>query len=152
MKLTNGASRGTASLDLFLVEDSLDDITLVKRLLKDVTSAFYHITINMAFCHTIKEAEFVLQSNGYNLILLDLSLPDSIELSGLKALVEKLPHIPIVIYSGNYNPEIAEQAIFLGAQDYILKGTMTADELVRTLYHAKLRHQSVMKLRTLIEA
>ena|SRR6266853_2480166 len=141
-------------ISLLLVDDSLDDIDFVKSLLEKFEKKHLYPHISVAFCNTLDEAEKALATNNFNFILLDLYLDPEIKniFQGLKLLVEKFPEIPIVVYSAVYSPEVVEEAIAVGAQDYIVKGLMKGEELARTIYHAKLRHNASWKIHSLILA
>lgn len=131
---------------LLIEDDSMDVVTFSQ--MADHAYAYFpklHVTV----CKSILQAKEVLSQGGTDLIVLDLYLSDSDGLSGFKELVTLFPEIALVIHSVVYNPELASKAIELGAQDYIVKGTMERDELLRTIVHAKLRHDLVWKLRKL---
>ncbi len=133
-------------MEILLVEDDYADVTAFTR---DLYSSHLSKQFVVGVCHTLKEAQEVLRDGRADIVLLDLNLPGTSELEGFKVLVEEFPEIPIVIHSGTYSPQIASEAIALGAQDYIVKGTMEVDDLARTLLHAKIRHDVLRRLHRL---
>lgn len=137
------------TIEVLLVEDNHADVFSFKQLLKN--PPFYLPKVSIGVSHSIKEAEDMLIRTPYDVILLDLNLPDSFELTGLKSLVDKFPEVAIVVYSGIYTPKLVTEAISMGAQDYLVKGAMNTDEMIRILVHAKLRHIATRRLYNLIK-
>lgn len=133
------------TMDLLLVEDDRADVLLYTDAIS--SSNIKSQNIKVAVCHTLVEAEAALLLKKFDIILLDMNLPDSEELQGFKKLVNLYPDIPIVIHSSVYSAQLASEAIALGAEDYIVKGTMTNDDFVRTIIHAKIRHSVYVRLR-----
>ena len=69
-------------------------------------------------------------------ILLDLSLPDAHGIEIVTRLHEAAPSVPIVIMSGNQDEALAIRGVREGAQDYLVKGRVESDVLVRSLRYA----------------
>ena len=69
-------------------------------------------------------------------LLLDLSLPDSAGLSGLRRVLEAVPHVPVVVLTGTDSEEMAVSALKAGAQDYLIKGQVDAQSLARSIRYA----------------
>lgn len=136
-------------MQLLLVEDNLDHAKLFEFQIKGANHDYPRMEVKV--CHSLTEAKEALSEHKYHLVLLDIYLPDTTELQGLKLLSGMYPDIPIVIYSSYYSQELASEAIALGAQDYIIKGTLGSEDLVRTLFHAKLRQDNMLKLRLIGE-
>ena len=72
----------------------------------------------------------ILQSNQIDLILLDITLPDSTDLQLLSSLVASTPDIPIIIFTEEDDPDIAAEVIKRGARDYALKNKCFANSLL----------------------
>lgn len=95
---------------------------------------------------SLKSAFELFTVQKFDLILLDLLLPDA---SGIDALVQILAagiQTPIVIMTGLDNDQIASEAVRKGAQDYVVKGETPPKMLVRIIQHAIDRHQIRKKL------
>ncbi|MEM9213815.1 MAG: EAL domain-containing protein [Cyanobacteria bacterium P01_F01_bin.150] len=104
-------------ISALLVEDNLSDARLFEELISssDVLVPSLHHTTGM------NDTLTVLKANKFDVILLDLSLPDGQGL-GLVKLVQKFaPQVPIIVLTGNANSSLAVQAIQYGVQDYWLK-------------------------------
>jgi signal transduction histidine kinase len=79
-------------------------------------------------------------------VLLDLGLPDSSGLDTFRRVVAGNPHVPVVIVSGLSDADVAEQAVALGAQDYVLKDGATPKDLARAITYAIRRQQVIEDL------
>jgi len=77
-----------------------------------------------------------------DMVLLDLSLPDSQGLESLTAIRHAAPSIPVVVLTGLDDQDFAHEAVRCGAQDYLVKGELTGGMLARTLSYAMLRQRS----------
>lgn len=78
----------------------------------------------------------------YDVILLDLSLPDATGLDALDRMVDRFPHIPIIVVTASDDGVLASEAFRAGAQDYLVKGG-TDDKLLFTLGRTIARHRHV---------
>lgn len=79
--------------------------------------------------------------------MLDLSLPDSTGLDTFIRLYMQAPDVPIVVLTGLDDEATATQAVQAGAQDYLVKGHVSGDLLVRAMRYAIERHRLLMQLR-----
>jgi signal transduction histidine kinase len=93
-----------------------------------------------------------LSANPYDLVLLDLSLPDSDGLETFHALRARAGAIPIVLMTGHGDERLALQAMHEGAQDYLVKGDTDGRLLVRALHYAVQRRRAEVAERRLLEA
>jgi two-component system sensor histidine kinase UhpB len=75
-------------------------------------------------------------------VLLDLVLPDADGLEAVDSILLNAPHVPIVVLSAHKDDHLALRAVRRGAQDYLVKGTVTADALARSVQLAIQRHHS----------
>ena len=120
-------------LNCLYIEDNLADFKLLESRFKR-NDIFKGSSIHT--CNTIKEADALVTRNEYNLILLDLSLPDAHGLEGVNFFQKKHPFYPIVVLTGNTDKQIAVQAIKEGAQDYLIKGEFTDELFFRVCNYA----------------
>lgn len=118
-------------LNLFIIEDNQQDIALVRRLLE---TSKQKITLDAST--RLKDGIRKIIENQYDLLLLDLSLPDGYGLDALVQLKSKSVQIPIVILTSTNDKVVASIAIRQGAQDYIVKEDMTAANLLRSIHYA----------------
>lgn len=85
--------------------------------------------------------------HSFDVILLDLTLPDSTGLRSLGRLLEAVPTLPIVVLTNTNDNDLAIAAVRQGAQDYLMKRQVTQDVLVRSLRYAIERKHAAEALR-----
>jgi diguanylate cyclase (GGDEF)-like protein len=88
-----------------------------------------------------------LSRGGVDVVLLDLSLPDSEGLTSLRALSAVAPAVPIVVLTASNDETLAVQAVHEGAQDYLVKGEVDERWLGRAIRHAIERKRLTEQLR-----
>ncbi len=128
-------------LHVLIVEDNPADAALAEEMLKEDKSAAYEIVST----NRIVQAKAALAASSFDVVLLDLSLPDAHSLQGLELLLVEKPSQAIVVLTGQEDEALGLSAIHEGAQDYLAKGRLTADLLVRSLRYAMER--SALQLR-----
>ncbi|HWB09274.1 MAG TPA: hybrid sensor histidine kinase/response regulator [Pirellulales bacterium] len=129
-------------VNVLLVEDDAGDAEVVKRLLAKSTRASFQLE----WVQSIDAAEETLQKNGCDVLLLDLGLPPAHDLEGLARLHKEDTRVPIVIVTDQNDETMALRALQEGAQDYLIKGNLTTDNLVRAIRHATERQNLVSRL------
>lgn len=114
------SDRLPSPLRILLVEDSPTDVNLMRSILR--SSSFQLTSVDR-----LSAARSVLQSTAFDVILLDLKLPDSHGTDTLDAVLEHAGHTAIVVLTGNDDEQAALDAVALGAQDYLIKGSVDAE-------------------------
>lgn len=114
------------------IEDDMLDMRYINTVLK--RNPVYHI--DYTHVPTIKEALDVLGKQEYDLVFLDLSLPDGYGLSLVKVLNSVVPDKPIIILSGNEDTELMLQAVESGAQEYLAKDQLNSSAVLRAIRYA----------------
>jgi protein-histidine pros-kinase len=124
-------------VSVLLIEDNPGDAKLIKELLKDINNN------NFKLKHVSNFDEFKIQheETKNDIILLDLFLPESDGLDTLDYVIKDAPDIPIIVLSGMNEKSIAINAVKLGAQDYLIKGTLDGNLLERAIFYAIERHR-----------
>ncbi|NJK66314.1 MAG: response regulator [Microcoleus sp. CSU_2_2] len=130
-------------IKILLVEDNPADADLLAELL-EVSGDIQWELVSVEFLHA---AIAHLCKQPFDVVLLDLSLPDSRGLETLTRLREVAPDTAMVVMTGLDDQGIALEAVRLGAQDYIVKGQITTQLLVRTIRYAIERSQTFQMLR-----
>ena len=132
-------------LRILLVEDDPAYAELTRAMLR--TNGGSSVTLD----HTasVHSAVAKLADSTYDIVLLDLGLPDAQELEALNSLVGAAPDLPLVILTGTENEVLALQAVKGGAQDYLIKGQATPELLIRAIRYAIERKQSELHIRHL---
>jgi signal transduction histidine kinase len=133
----------TCSVKILLIEDSLAEARLLQEFLRPAKSNEF----NLVHVKRLAEALQEISQNTYDLILLDLTLPDSQGLASLATLINYAPNLPIVVLTNTNDDELALEAVRWGAQDYLVKRQVKAEVLIRSLRHAIERKQALETLR-----
>jgi len=131
------------SLQVLLVEDSLTDARLFQHVFLRSSVGKWSLEI----AERLSDAIGYCQSNTFDLVLLDLNLPDSEGLDTIAKFNQVFPDIPIIILTAFDDEELALQAMAKGAQDYLVKDQVTTFLLRRSIRYAMERSQIVRRLR-----
>ena len=119
---------------VLLVEDNPGDIRLVRELLSESQHTLFNVTLECA--DSLSAAIERLVKDGIDLVLLDLSLPDSHGLSTFEKVHSLVPQMPIIVLSGLADEELSIEAVKNGAQDYLVKGQVDGSTLIRSIRYA----------------
>ena len=117
---------------VLIIEDNTQDLRLIHEMLKEVTYPSFELVSSDTLTNGLK----ILINNGFDLLLLDLSLPDSTGLDTFASVYDQAPEVPIVILSGFDDEETAIRAVREGAQDYLVKGEVNSQLLSRSISYA----------------
>ncbi|MBI5587018.1 MAG: sigma-54-dependent Fis family transcriptional regulator [Deltaproteobacteria bacterium] len=120
-------------LNILLVDDNPADSRLVREMLAD-SGAGDLFSITEA--HTLKAAVREASAGGYDIILLDLTLPETSGIDTFLKVYEKARSTPIVVLTGLDDEMLAANAVRAGAQDYLVKGHADSSMLVRAIRFA----------------
>src|SRR6266851_637149 len=122
-------------VQVLLVEDDDGDALLVGELLREVGAA---VVVRRA--RSLTQAKGLV--SGAACVLLDLGLPDSQGLNGLRQLLQLEPEAAIVVLTGEASEHLGEQAVRAGAQDYLVKGEVAGNMLNRVIRYAVERRRA----------
>ncbi|MEH1781648.1 MAG: response regulator [Nostoc sp.] len=131
------------NIKVLLVEDNPGDVLLLKELFKEVTT----VVVELMPVERLDEAVNYLTNEIFDVILLDLSLPDSQGLQTFVIAHNQAKATPIIVLTGINDETLAIRAMQQGAQDYLVKGQVTGDLLVRSMRYAIERQQADNALR-----
>ena len=123
---------------VLLVEDSETDSRIVQHAINYCDNFDVDFHVEQDFFG----AKEWLQGARADLVLLDLGLPDASGMEALKGLLKICPDAPIVILTGLDDMELGLLAIQLGAEDYLPKSQLNAENLERIIRHSIARFQS----------
>ena len=118
-------------IQVLLIEDSEADAAVVRETLQEAAPNGFQVeTVDR-----LEQGLASLDRQQFDLVLLDLTLPDS---DGIETYDRVRSHaeVAVVVLSGDSNDQIASEALEHGAQDYLVKGTIPAKALVRLLRNA----------------
>lgn len=132
----------SSSVRILVIEDNPDDVVFVE----DMLSQSEHWDFELIAVDTLAKGLERLAEGATDLVLLDLSLPDSFGLKTLESALHHSPGVPMLIMTGHDEADAGVEAVRKGAQDYLVKGKLTAELLARTIRYALQRHQSQQEL------
>ncbi|MBF2025268.1 MAG: response regulator [Oscillatoriales cyanobacterium C42_A2020_001] len=136
-------SVGNLYVRMLLVEDNPAEARFLQELLKGTLFGRF----DLVHTQRLWDAIAYLNKESFDLILLDLTLPDSQGIESLDSLIQQAPSLPIVVLTNTNDEELAVEAVRHGAQDYLVKRNINQDLLVRSLRYAIQRKQSQEALR-----
>ena len=135
-----------ANIHILLIEDKPTDILLIKRML----STIVNFTIEQVA--RLSAGLERLDQGDIDVILMDIVLPDGDGIESIKKVYTMFPGVPIVVLTGFPDEATGIRAIQEGAQDYLVKGRINADALIRILRYSierKKTREELQKLRNL---
>lgn len=130
-------------IKVLLVEDNPGDVLLLQEFLRDVNTTL----VELIPTEQLHEALDYLANQSFDIILLDLLLPDSHGLETFVSTHQQAPSTPIIVLTGLNDENLALRAMQAGAQDYLVKGQVTGDLLVRSMRYAIERQRVEVALR-----
>ena len=130
-------------VNVLMVEDEPGDAEYLRWMLKDVPGGSFEL----ACVERLGDALAHLRTRPADVVLLDLTLPDSHGIETLTRLRSHQPEIPIVVLTGLNDEQMAIEALRHGAQDYLVKGQLDPNLLSRAVRYAISRKQVESELR-----
>ncbi|HEY1292409.1 MAG TPA: ATP-binding protein [Chloroflexota bacterium] len=128
------APRQAAPIRALLVEDNPGDARLIREMLRDAGGSANAISVSVV--DRLASGIQHVRDHGADLVLLDLSLPDSSGLATFDTLHAAAPGTPIVVLSGLADESVAVTAVHHGAQDYLVKGQVDGSAVLRSMRYA----------------
>lgn len=135
-------------LKILLVEDNEGDALLVEAFLNEASTSDFTLDARLTHAERLSQTLDILAETPFDLILLDLSLPDSYGLDTAQQVLEAAPKLPLIIMSGEDDQTLALEAVQAGAQDYLVKGHLDSHWLTRAIHYAIERKQTEQALRS----
>jgi PAS domain S-box-containing protein len=135
-------STATNRLRILVLEDDTIDRKQMERLLAGPSASDY----DLEFADRLERALAILAEREFDIMLLDLNLPDSAGLDTLCILEKKHPNLPKVVVTGG-DEQVGLEAVARGAQDYLVKGKFNARALARVIHYSVERKRSEQMLR-----
>ena len=119
------------NLNILIVEDDLIDRTQLERLLHRSS-----LPVKTMAAERLESASQVLKTNSFDVVLLDLNLPDSNGLETLTTLCKRHPNVSIIVTTGEHGEDLGLKAVASGAQDYLIKGEFDTQTLVKSINYS----------------
>jgi len=130
---------------VLVVEDDQGDAGLVRFALRAESGAEYSFKVEQVV--RLQDALQSLKEKPFDLVLLDLSLPDAQGLDTLARVRAAAPDLPIVIMTGLNDESMAVEAVRRGAQDYLVKGQADSRAVIRAILYAIERKRIEVQLK-----
>ncbi|MEP0894773.1 MULTISPECIES: hybrid sensor histidine kinase/response regulator [Leptolyngbya] len=131
------------SVQVLLVEDSAPEVRLLQEILKSTILTRFELVPVQRMSDAIAQ----LKSTHFDIVLLDLTLPDSTGLDSVSNLTSQFPSVAIVVLTNTNDDDLAINAVRHGAQDYLMKRQLNPDTLIRSMRYAIERKQAAEALR-----
>jgi PAS domain S-box-containing protein len=128
-----------------LVEDNAADARLIREMLKESSVECFQLHHEVRLSSALER----LRKEQFDVVLLDLGLPDAQGMQTLAMTQTASATIPIVVLTGRDDRHFALEAVGAGAQDYLVKGRFDGELLVRTIRYAVQRKRAEEEIRKL---
>ncbi len=119
-------------LRVLVVEDDPEDALLIQRTLLGAGSGHYFVEMTATLAQGLES----LVQHPPDVLLLNLTLPDSSGLATLNRVRRDAPQIPIIVIAGHEDEKLAQATLDAGAQDYLCKNTLGSYSLSRAFRYA----------------
>lgn len=133
------------SIKVLLIEDDLSVTKKLRKMFAETKSA--HFNVELEHKKRLSTGLGYLEEEKVDIVLLDLSLPDSDEPNTFTKINTQAPEVPIVILAGRGKEPLAAKAVKKGAQDYLVRDEMDSSTLKRSVLNAIERKRSEEELR-----
>jgi PAS domain S-box-containing protein len=137
----NDENMAEGSITLLLIEDNPGDARLIQEMLRESTG--YDLRVANNLTDGMKAA----RETRFDVLILDLGLPECYGLDTLTRVRDELPDMVIVVLTGHDDMDCALDSIKQGAQDYLIKGQVDSQTLIRIVRYAIERKQAEAALR-----
>jgi diguanylate cyclase (GGDEF)-like protein len=127
---------------VLLIEDNPGDARLIREMIAEEPGAAFEVECAERLAQGLER----LSAGGIGLVLLDLSLPDSMGLETFAKVYVHSPAVPIIVLTGNDDNNLALAAVKRGAQDYLVKGRLDRELLLRSMQYAIERKRYQLQL------
>ncbi len=133
---TSDANPPVNAIKVLLIEDNPGEAIVIEAALLAGTTQIPRSIVEVSHANRASTGLERLRAGDIDVVLLDLSLPDSEGLETLLQLLEPDGGIPIVVLTGTDNVRVATEAMQLGAYDYLVKGQVDALGIIRAVHNA----------------
>ncbi|MFQ5639286.1 MAG: EAL domain-containing protein [bacterium] len=128
-------------INILFIEDDRVDVDLIQRIIVEERVPF-----NLKTADRLSTGLEYITKDKYDLVLLDLGLPDSQGLNTMKQFIRQAPNVPVLVLTGSDDETMGLKAVQMGAQDYLVKGKISSKSLMRCIQYAISRHRLLADL------
>lgn len=108
------------NINILFIEDNIISVKILEHRLLLETEYKFNLIHQNSLENGFKTID-LYGENYFDLVILDLNLPDSYGLNTLKLFKKKFKHIAVIVLTGDYEKKLALETIKIGAQDYLVK-------------------------------
>jgi two-component sensor histidine kinase/CheY-like chemotaxis protein len=134
-------------IKILLIEDNPGHTCLIQEMLSEAKG----VTFDSECTDRLSKGLERIDGGNFDVILLDLFLPDSKGFATFRKVHTEAPGVPIIVLSGLDDEELAVKAVQEGAQDYLVKGHVESNLLARSIRYAMGRKQSEDQIRAALK-
>src|SRR5687767_1303901 len=124
--------------NILLIEDNPGDARLIREFFTEASPSEFRLH----WADRLSKGLDRLDKGDIDLVLLDVSLPDSRGFNTFAQVQNRAPQVPIILITGNDDESLSLQAVRQGAQDFIVKSSANGPTLVRSARYAIERHRA----------
>jgi len=132
-----------SNLSVLEIEDSIDDASLIRAMLNRVRDPAFTVV----HAQSVGEGLQRLREQVFDVVLLDLGLPDSKGIDAVQRVRQACPDVPLIVLTGVDDEEVALKTLQMDVQDYLVKGQIDSNLLVRSIRYARERKRAIEALR-----
>ena len=140
-------SESTPQVSILVIEDDAGDFGLIQANIRRAGLRRLGDGEPLRWASTLVEGVRMATAAKPDVVLLDLSLPDSAGIATVQMMRSVVPDVPIIVLTGADDHQLAAAALEAGAQDYLVKGQFEHDALGRAIRHAVVRQKLESRLR-----
>jgi len=119
-------------IKVLIIEDNFMDFRIIEEMLREIKNPIFELYHSQ----TLNEGLKSLVKDEFDVLLLDLNLPDSMGLDTFASVYDQAPEMPVIILTGFDDEDLAITAVREGAQDYMVKGQVNSLLLSRSISYA----------------
>ena len=134
------------NINVLIIEENRIDSILTETILRKETQANTDTSFNITCVKLFSEAVEILQQKDFDIILLDLNLPDQKGIDTFKNVHKQKKYIPIIVISSSFQRDLALNIIRAGGEDFIVKGKVVSHPLVNSILFAIERNKIKLSL------
>ena len=128
---------------ILLIEDDLADAELIKEMLLPESAGKFDIRC----VERLSDLTELINNSDFDVVLVDLGLPDSKGLETFRKVNEMTPGVPVIVLTGLSDDDLGNQTVQYGAQDYLIKGEVNDTLLKRSITYAIERKRAEEKIK-----
>jgi len=132
-------------IKILLIEDNPGDVRMIREMLLEIERLRFETESIVKLSEGLKR----LSEVKFDALLLDLGLPDSNGMETLVKVISQYPELPVIVLTGLADEQAGVRAVHQGAQDYLTKGEINSDLLIRSIRYAIERKRLLTEMRNL---